>query len=68
MTTMKTTREKRCTVSGMMVDDVDFVESKGEEAGEDRPSGRRAEAGTRQSSGANGRRNTAASTSRESEQ
>lgn len=52
----------------LMVDDVDFVESKGEEAGEDRPSGRRAEAGTRQSSGANGRRNTAASTSRESEQ
>ena len=51
----------------LMVDDVDFVESKGEEAGEDRPSGRRAEAGTRQSSGANGR-NTAASTSRESEQ
>lgn len=52
----------------LMVDDVDFVESKGEEAREDRPSGRRAEAGTRQSSGANGRRNTAASTSRESEQ
>lgn len=52
----------------LMVDDVDFVESKGEKAGEDRPSGRRAEAGTRQSSGANGRRNTAASTSRESEQ
>lgn len=52
----------------LMVDDVDFVESKGEEAGEDRPSGIRAEAGTRQSSGANGRRNTAASTSRESEQ
>lgn len=52
----------------LMVDDVDFVESKGEEAGEDRPSGSRAEAGTRQSSGANGRRNTAASTSRESEQ
>lgn len=52
----------------LMVDDVDFVESKGEEAGEDRPSGRMAEAGTRQSSGANGRRNTAASTSRESEQ
>lgn len=52
----------------LMVDDVDFAESKGEEAGEYRPSGRRAEAGTRQSSGANGRRNTAASTSRESEQ
>lgn len=53
----------------LMVDDVDFADSKGEEAGEDRSSGRRAETGTRRSSSeTNGRRNTAASKSRESEQ
>lgn len=53
----------------LMVDDVDFADSKGEETGEDRSSGRRAETGTRRSSPeTNGRRNTAASKSRESEQ
>lgn len=56
----------------LMVDDVDFADSKGEESGEDREdrsSGRRAETGTRRSSSeTNGRRNTAASKSRESEQ